>query len=105
MFKLISPQADVDMDQLEEFGGLNNTFARRRFMFSENDEAAVKREVWNVKRLLLEHLKVSGDEDTKLTELLNNSINAECLVFMAWRPDKNDKEVVYSEIKKTAPIE
>lgn len=105
MFKLISPREDVDVDQLEEFGGLNNTFARKRFMFSENDEAAVKREVYNVKRLLLDHLKVSGDDDTKLSELLNNSINAECLIFMAWRPDKNDKEVIYSEIKKTAPIE
>ena len=105
MFKLLSPMEDVDQEQLEQFGGLNNTFARRRFMFSEDDEAAVKREVYNVKRLLLDHLKVSGTDDDKLSQLLNNSINAECLVFMAWRPDKNDKEVIYSEIKKTAPIE
>jgi hypothetical protein len=102
--KLIEAKEDVDKDQLEEFGGLNNTFARRRFMFNKEDESAFKRELYNVKRFCLDHLKINGNDDTTIKELLNDSLNAECYVFMAWRQDKNDKDVVYSEIKKTAPI-
>lgn len=104
--RLQAPQEDVDEEALKEYGGLGQqSVLRQRFMFNKEDEAAFKRTLFNLKRFLLDHLKVDGTEKTPLKELIDNSVNHSCLAFVAWRPDKNDSEVVYNEIKKTAPIE
>jgi hypothetical protein len=103
--RLVEAQDDVDQDELKAFGGLTaSTYARRRFMFNKEDEAAFKRSLFDLKRFLLDHLQVSGDDDTSLKELLNQSINMQCLVFMGWRVDKRDGETQYSEITRTTPV-
>lgn len=97
---------DVSQEDLKAFGGLNaSTVIRHRFMFSTEDEAAQKRTLFNLKRFLLDHLKVEGDDNTSVKELLNNSVNHQCSVFIGWRPDKNDPELFYAEVKKTAAAE
>lgn len=103
--KMLEAQEDVDPDALTEYGGLGPTaVARRSFMFNSNDEAAFKRTLFDLKRFLLDHLQVAGDDNTTLKELLNSSVNAQCLAFIRWRPDKNDPEIQYVEVAKTAPI-
>lgn len=100
------PQDDVDPEALKEYGGLSKaSVIRHRFMFNKEDEAAFNRTLFNLKRFLLDHLKVEGNENTSLSELIDASVGHQCLTFIGWRPDKNDQEVIYAEIKKTAPVE
>jgi len=103
--QLVAAEDDVDQDDLKAFGGLNNTYARHRFLFNKEDDTAFKRTLFNLKRFLIDHLQVEADPEKDLKEALNASVNMNCLVFMKWRADKNDPEVQYSEIGKTAPAE
>jgi hypothetical protein len=104
--RIASAGEDVSQDDLKEFGGLNaSTVVRHRFMFSTEDEAAQKRTLFNLKRFLTEHLKVDGGDGSAVKELLNNCLNHQCTVFIGWRPDKNDPELFYAEVKKTAAVE
>lgn len=104
--RLQSPGEDVDQEDLSAYGNLGpQSVLRHRFMFNREDEAAFKRTLFNLKRFLLDHLKVDGDDKSPLKVLIDNSVNHQCSVFVQWRPDKNDSEVVYNEIKKTAPLE
>src|SRR5689334_5608836 len=76
-FKVAKPTEDVDPDELREFGGLNNVNRTKRFIFNngEDDEAkaAFNRELFKFKRFLTEHLKVEGNEQTPLPQLIDNS--------------------------------
>jgi hypothetical protein len=105
-FRLIQAMDDVDQSDLAAYGGLNPTsILRRRFMFNKNDSAAFKRTLFDLRRFLTDHLKVPGDEGTLLSELINNSVNQSCVVFVKWRADRNDPELFYNEIAKTGPSE
>lgn len=103
---LVEPQLDVDQDALAAYGGLNpGSQLRHRFMFGTEDgpdaKAREDRTLFNLKRFLSEHLGVQGDS---LNELVANAQGNECLVTVAWRPDPNDAEIQYNEIRKTAPL-
>lgn len=94
---------DVDPADLQAYGGLGpHATMRHRFMFNKEDEAAFKRSEFNLKRFLEDHLRVEG---ANMKEALNNSVNATCLGVVKWRADKNDPEVMYAEISRTAPVE
>lgn len=102
---LLTAGDDVDVDDLKKFGGLNaGTVMSRRFIFDKEDDTKFKRTLYDVKRFLFEHLMVEGNDDTPLQEALNNSVGSQCLAFVKWRADKNDPEIQYSEIAKTAPL-
>ena len=103
---LVEAQMDVDVPSLEAYGGLNpGSQLRHRFMFGTEDgpdaKAREDRTLFNLKRFLNEHLGVQGDS---LNELVANAQGNECLVVVAWRPDPNDPEIQYNEIRKTAPL-
>lgn len=103
--RLLSAEEDVDQDDLKAYGGLNQaSVIRHNFMFNKEDEAAFNRTLYNLKRFLLEHLQVEGNDDTSVKELLDASVNHQCLVFVKWRADKNDPEIQYAQVGKTAPI-
>lgn len=102
--QLVEAQDDVDQDDLKFFGGLNNTYTRHRFLFNKEDDTAFKRTLFNLKRFLIDHLQIESDPEKDLKESLNASVNMPCMVFMKWRADKNDPEIQYSEIGKTAPV-
>lgn len=107
-FQLLLQNAgeDVDQDDLTQYGGLGpQSVVRHRFMFNKEDDAAFKRTLFNLKRFLLDHLQVEGGDDSALKELLDGAVGHTCNVFIRWRPDKNDPEVQYNEIGKTAPAE
>jgi hypothetical protein len=74
-------------------------------MFNKSDKAAFDRTLFDLKRFLLDHLRVEGDDSTSIKELLDASVNHQCTCFIKWRPDKNDPEIQYVEIGKTAPAE
>lgn len=102
---LMSPMEDVNTDDLQKAGGLNKSSVRNhRFMFNKRDKVEFDKTLYRLKRFLLDHLQVPGNEETSLKELINNSFNAECAVFIKWTPDKNDKELMYDQIQKTAPL-
>ena len=104
--RLIEAQEDVDQDDLAKYGGLGATsIARRRFMFNSEDQAAFDRTMYDLKRFLTEHLQVSGVADASVKELLDGSVNHECMVFIQWRADKNDPEIQYAEIRKTSAVD
>jgi len=104
--QLVSAGEDVDQDDLAKFGGLGgHATVRHRFMFNTEDKAAFDRTLFQLKRFLLDHLKVSGSDDSTLAELINNSVNTSCLVAIKWRADKNDAETQYAEIQRTAPTD
>jgi len=106
MLGLLEAQEDVSQDELKDFGGLTaNTLMRYRFMFNKEDQALFDRSLYNLKRFLEEHLKVAAGDNVQLSEALNNSVNQQCMVFVKWRADKNDTEIQYAEIAKTAPLE
>lgn len=104
--RLQAPQDDVDMEALAEYGGLGpQSVLRHRFMFSKDDEAAFKRTLFNLKRFLEDHLKIEGNDETPLKQMIDGAVNMQCLVYVKWRADKNDTELFYNEVGKTAPIE
>lgn len=103
---LVRAEEDVDQEELKKFGGLTaNTMMRHRFMFNLDDQALFDRSLYNLKRFLQDHLKVEMDDETPLIQALNASVGTRCKVFIGHRADKNDSEIQYSEIKKTAPLE
>lgn len=104
--RLQEAQEDVSQEDLAEFGGLGpHAVMTRRFIFNKEDQAAFDRELFNLKRFITEHLKVEWDEGkTSLKEALDQTMNREFMVFIKHQPDKNDKEVLYAQIAKTAPV-
>lgn len=93
---------DVDQDDLAAYGNYQNAPLRHRFMFDKEDETKFARSEYNLKRFLTEHLNLP---DGPFKELLSNSVGQECLVQVRWRADKNDPEIQYVEVARTAPLE
>lgn len=102
--KVLAPSDDVDTQELQEFGGLNNVNRRHRFLFDKNDEVAFNRTMYQLKRFLLQHLQVEGNEQSSVNELLNAAVNHQCLIRIGRRTDKMDKEIQYEQISGTAPV-
>lgn len=108
--RLLEP-VDVDEADLKEFeekaGPVGNERRRHRFMFPTGDDPEAvknyKRTEYNLKRFLVDHL---GLEDKgSLKRLLADSVNCQCLAQVRWRADKNNPDVMYDEIFRTAPVE
>jgi len=103
--RLLAAEEDVDQDDLKAYGGLGpQSVIRHNFMFNKEDEANFNRSLYNMKRFLLEHLMIEGNENTSIKELLDASVNHQCLAFIKWRADKNDPEIQFAQVGKTAPV-
>lgn len=102
--KCVGPEEDVDPDDLTAFGDTSNVRRRLRFLFNKEDDAAFKRTEWQLRDFLENHLAISTKSGMTLKELLAEAPNSMCLGVVSHRPDKNDPERFYDEIKKTAPI-
>lgn len=103
VLKVVEASEDVDPDDVQEFGDITNVRIRHRFMFNTEDEAAFKRALFNLKRFLEDHLQVET-KGMGLNEAIDSSVGHQCLGEVKWRPDQNDPEVQYVEIKRTAPV-
>lgn len=102
--KAVEAYENVDEDDLKKFGGTKNVSVTRTFMFDNNDETKFQQTLFQLRTFLEKHVLIEGAEDMSLTEALNASINGQFDGDLRWRADKNDKEVNYAEIGKTAPV-
>lgn len=99
--KCVAPSDDVDPDALREFGDTSNVRQRLRFIFSTTEKNDYDRALFNLKRFLEEHLQV---EAANIKEALAKSVGHQCMAEVSWQPDKNDPEVIYTNIRRTAPV-
>lgn len=102
--KCLGAEEDVDQEALNTFGSLANVRQRRRFIFDKNDEQAFNRTLYQVKRFITEHLQVDGADQMELKTALAKSVNHQCLAQIVWSQDREDKDVQYANIGKTAPV-
>jgi hypothetical protein len=97
----------VDADELKAYGKINGVRQRLRFMFNRDpdEETNFKRSLYNLKRFLVDHLQIDDKGDDALKQMLNDAVNKACIVTIGLRVDKNNPEIMYSEITKTAPLD
>ena len=105
MLKIIKPMEDVDPNALKAYGDVTKRTMQRRFMFSTEEEDKFSASEYQVKKFCFKHLMVDESSDMSWTEMLHESVNHQCLVSVKWEPDKNDPEIIYDRIGKTAPVE
>jgi len=102
----ISAMENVDQDELVKYGPLTSTTRRHRFMFNteSTDEAKQQnaRTQFNLKTFLTGHLGLPPAGSFK--ELIASAMNQQCLADVNWRPDPRNPEIIYDEIKRTAPL-
>jgi hypothetical protein len=101
--KGVRPTEDVDTDELKAYGSPANIIVRKSFLFNTTDEAAFKRAEFNLREFLVKHLGMDGSLTIK--ELMTMANGKQCLGTIDYRPDQNDPEVMYADLRKTAPIE
>ena len=101
----ISAGEDVDPELLTAYGALGPMSAQRHsFMFNKDDQPAFDRTLFNLKRFLLDHLQIAGDDSSSLKELLDQAVGTQCLMFIRWDADRNDPEIQYPRVVRTGPV-
>lgn len=97
---------DVDADELAAFGPLKSAPNSIRFMLDLQAEGTVDQEkfMYNVKRFLIDTLRVEAEEDSTLKELLGKMVGAEFIAQAAHRhvPERNE---TYCDVKNWAPLD
>jgi len=98
----VEPMDDVDADELEEYGNVQGTPNRKSFLFTQNEEEAVKFEqsMNNLKRFLGH----CGLEEGNVEAAINDCVGKQFVGELGHRPDPNDPEVIYAEIGRTAKV-
>jgi hypothetical protein len=100
----VSAQEDVDQEALAKYGPFGPASAQRlSFMFNKEDQVAFDRTLFNLKRFLLDHLQIGGDDNSSVKELMDQTVGQQCDAFIRWEPDRNNPETIYARISKTAP--
>lgn len=99
----VSATEDVDEDELGAWGDLkkNKVTARVSFMFNTEDENEFANSEFRFTEFLTVHL---GQDPASLKELMNGAVNKRFLGTLDYRPDRDDPERMYTQIRKTAPI-
>lgn len=96
---------DVNLEELAEFGPLKSAPNSIRFMLDTQEEGSVARDkfLYNLKRFLIDILRVEGEEDSTIKELLAKSIGAEFVAQAQHRhvPDLNE---TFCDVKNFAPM-
>lgn len=100
----VSASDDVDPDELEAYGNVAGAMNRKTFLFDTDPEekAGFERSLFDVKRFLT---NCGVDADSMgLSEALAASVGTQFLGELTHRPDPNDSEIIYTEVRKTAPV-
>jgi hypothetical protein len=103
--KGVRPTDDVDMDAFREYGGsATGIIVRKSFLFNTDptEEIAFQRTENDYKDFLQHHL---GIPPGTLKEMAGQVLNKQCLGVLDYRPDKEDPERIYTDLKKTAPLD
>lgn len=102
--KAVEAMDDVDPDDLEAFGDVSSAMNRVTFMAPTDPTKTIEVEkmIYRLKRFLLETLRVDGDEDTTMRELIANSVNCQFIATASWRMVEED---TYVDVKNMAPLD
>lgn len=94
---------NVDQDALEAYGDVKNIIVRKSFMFNKNDKTSFENTLANVRKFMEKDLSmdISG---LSLKEALPRTKNQVCFGDIQYRPDKNDPETMYLDLKSTTPV-
>lgn len=100
--RALGAEDDVDLGELKgEVTNLTNTV---KFMFNKEDEAEFEKSLYRARTFFEKHVQCASEDDT-VGQMLNNSVNQQFLGSIAWTQDKNDPDIFYANIARTAPIE
>lgn len=103
----VSALSGVDPDLLEQFnasgGDMTKIDVRKSFMFPK--DADRKRDFDQAMFQLKEFLSIDlGIPSASLKEMLANAQNRQFIGALSHRPDKDNPDLKYHEIRKTAPL-
>ena len=93
-----------DVEQSDYSGDITNITNQVKFMFNKEDEAEFDKSLFRARTFFEKHVKCASEDDT-VGQMLNNSVNQQFLGTIAWQQDKNDPDLFYANIARTAPIE
>ena len=93
---------DVDVDDWK--GDITNIMLTKQFIFNCEDENEFEKTLYNVTQFFEKHVRCAEEGDT-IAQSMNNCVNQEFLGTVGWRQDKNDPDIFYAEIKRSAPVE
>lgn len=99
-------EQDVDADELEAFGAVTSAMNSIRFM-APTDKDKIneqKRALHNLKRFLIDTLKLEGGENATLKELLGGMVGAQFIATVSHRPDA-ERGTVFVDVKNYMPLE
>lgn len=90
-------------DELEEYGKVVGVLVNKDFLFNTSPDEAVRFEqtMFNLKRFF-GHCGIDISKGSPKVWLAD-CVNTQFMGEIRHRPDKNDPEIVYQEINKTAP--
>lgn len=94
---------DVDAVELSAYGSPNSIVVRKSFLFNTQDEAAFRQTEFALKEFLTVHL--GQDPKLSMKELMNGIVNKQCLGVLDYRPNADNPEIMYHDLKKTAPLD
>lgn len=93
-----------DVDMSDYSGEVSNITNQIKFMFNKEDEAEFEKSLYRVRTFFEKHVKCATEDDT-IAQALNNSVNQQFLGSIAWQQDKNDPEMFYANVGRTAPLD
>lgn len=99
----VSPTDDVDLKELKEYGDPKNIVVRKSFLFNSEDPAAFAQTEFQFVEFLTIHL--GQDPKLSIKELMNTCVNKKCLGILDYRPNAENPEQMFHDLKKTAPLE
>lgn len=102
--KAVEAYDNVDTDDLQKFGGLKNVISSKRFLYDNKDATKGGQTEFQIRQFLEKHCAIEGVEAMTIGQALAASLNAQFDGEMKHRADKNDPELKYAEVAKTAPI-
>lgn len=99
----VAASEDVDANELAAWGDLkkNKIVSRVSFLFNTEDENEFANTEFRFTEFLTQHL---SQDDASIKELMSSAPNKRFLGELDYRPDKNDPERLYVNIRKTAPV-
>lgn len=95
---------EVDVEELQKFGDPKGIRVRLSFMYQIEPEDAnrIAQTQFREKTFLADHLGLPGDKSLK--ELRNQAAGQQFLGTLGYRADTNNPEVMYHDLKGTAPL-
>lgn len=97
---------DVNADDLAAYGSLNSAANSIRFMFSTDPAKSgdVERTAYQLKKFLLDVLRVDGDDNSTIKELLARAVGCEFVAQAHHRVD-SERDTTFIDVKNWMPLD